>query len=224
MSSDHHTGSLPVLRCIMAFLSGVVLLGLAEVAPAQPHGSRHREFIDSRYHHNHRYPVRGQYVNTLPGGYRPVMHGGTRYYFHGGIWYRPWGPRFVIVAPPVGLFIPSLPPSYVTIRVGGVPYYYANEVYYMQRPDGYAVVEPPKGEATPVQPQAGQIFVYPRKGQSEKQEATDRYECHSWAANQTGYDPTNPAAGIPEAQAAQKRADYQRAMGACLDGRGYTVK
>jgi hypothetical protein len=22
----------------------------------------------------------------------------------------------------------------------------------------------------------------------------------------------------------QKRADYQRAMGACLDGRGYTVK
>ncbi|MCX5821401.1 MAG: hypothetical protein NT047_16075 [Deltaproteobacteria bacterium] len=28
----------------------------------------------------------------------------------------------------------------------------------------------------------------------------------------------------PAAQMSRKRADYQRAMGACLDGRGYTVK
>jgi hypothetical protein len=40
--------------------------------------------------------------------------------------------------------------------------------------------------------------------------------------NQTGYDPVQPPAGA--SQMSQKRADYQRAMGACLDGRGYTVK
>ena len=64
------------------------------------------------------------------------------------------------------------------------------------------------------------IFVYPRQGQSEEIQAKDRYECHSWAVSQTGYDPTQPTGDMPEAQ----RADYLRAQGACLDGRGYTVK
>jgi len=69
------------------------------------------------------------------------------------------------------------------------------------------------------------IFVYPRLGQSEELQAKDRYECHSWALSQTGYDPTQPSAGdMPEAQRSQMSADYQRAQGACLDGRGYTVK
>ena len=62
------------------------------------------------------------------------------------------------------------------------------------------------------------------KGQSEKQQAKDRYECHSWAVSQIGYDPTQPTGGMPESQTNQKRADYQRAMGACLDARGYTAK
>jgi hypothetical protein len=29
---------------------------------------------------------------------------------------------------------------------------------------------------------------------------------------------------MPQAQLNQMRADYQRAMGACLDGRGYSIK
>jgi len=69
------------------------------------------------------------------------------------------------------------------------------------------------------------LFVYPRKGQSQAQQDNDRYECHKWATDQTNYDPT---AVIPQGmsanQAMQSRADYQRAMAACLDGRGYTVK
>jgi hypothetical protein len=69
-----------------------------------------------------------------------------------------------------------------------------------------------------------QVFIYPRQGQNEQQQAKDRYECHSWAVNQTHYDPTRPPAGTPAAQMSQQRVDYQRAMGACLDGRGYTVK
>lgn len=69
------------------------------------------------------------------------------------------------------------------------------------------------------------MFLYPRKGQNEQQQAKDRYECHSWAVNQIGgYDPTQPPAGMPESQDSLKRADYQRAISACLDARGYTVK
>jgi hypothetical protein len=68
------------------------------------------------------------------------------------------------------------------------------------------------------------LFIYPRQNQSEKQQATDRFECHKWAVGQTGFDPAQPPGGIPEDHRAQKRADYQRAMGACLDGRGYTVR
>ncbi|MCX5828980.1 MAG: hypothetical protein NTV58_13410 [Deltaproteobacteria bacterium] len=45
-----------------------------------------------------------------------------------------------------------------------------------------------------------------------------------WAVSQVHYDPTQPTGGMPEAQLNQMRADYQRAMGACLDGRGYTMR
>jgi hypothetical protein len=71
---------------------------------------------------------------------------------------------------------------------------------------------------------AERIFVYPRKGQSEELQAKDRYECHRWGVSQTGYDPTQPTSGMPGAQLNQMRADYKRAMSACLDGRGYTMK
>lgn len=37
------------------------------------------------------------------------------------------------------------------------------------------------------------IYVYPAKGQSERQLDRDRYECHSWAGKQTGYDPAQPS-------------------------------
>jgi Family of unknown function (DUF6515) len=195
---------------------------------------QHRPYWDSRYHHDHFYPRRGFHVDVLPPGHRVFFFGRDRYFFFDGIWYRPIGPRFVVVAPPIGLVIPILPPYYSTIWVGGVPYYYANEVYYQQTDEGYMVVNPPTGEVvqTPPslpplsgEPVAGsRLFIYPRQGQSQKKQADDRYECHSWAANQTGFDPTNPPPGIPEARMITKRADYQRAMTACLEGRGYTVK
>jgi hypothetical protein len=42
---------------------------------------------------------------------------------------------------------------------------------------------------------------------------------------QTGYDPTKPPPGdLSPVQTSQKSADYQRALGACLDARGYTVR
>ena len=146
--------------------------------------------------------------------------------------------------------------------------------------------------APPPPPQ--KIFVYPSNGQSPEQTDRDRYECHLWAVQQTGVDPSRPdsspyervvvqpatppgantaagavtgailgaliagprAAGAglvlggatgaivgstadanAQAQARQTqqqinmsasqgraRADaYKRALGACLQGRGYTV-
>jgi len=65
-----------------------------------------------------------------------------------------------------------------------------------------------------------QWFVYPSKGQNQQQVANDRFECNRWATNESGYDPDlrvhrNPQTG-PVA--------YGRALSACLEGRGYTVK
>jgi Glycine zipper len=138
-----------------------------------------------------------------------------------------------------------------------------------------------------------QLFIYPSKGQSPEQQNRDRYECHTWAVQQTGFDPTAPqavqappppsapqrggalrggargaavgavggaiagdagkgaavgaaAGGLfggmrqrnqnrsqeqaqtqyaqqQQTQAAQNSAAYDRAMRACLTGRGYTV-
>jgi hypothetical protein len=131
-------------------------------------------------------------------------------------------------------------------------------------------------------------YIYPSKGQSQEQQSKDRYECHTWAVQQTGFDPTQPqtaqapsapppgkpivkgaargaavgavggaiagdagrgaAAGaamggllggmkrMDQAKAqsqqqaqqqnvtAQQQGAYNRALGACLEGRGYTVR
>ena len=131
-----------------------------------------------------------------------------------------------------------------------------------------------------------QQYVYPAKGQSADKQKKDEYECHQWAVNQTGFDPTKappPAAAAPppaagasrgsgargaargavvgeivaddastgaavgavaargqsrrenraQAQAAgqqqqqassSQQAGYSKARGACLEGRGYSVK
>jgi Glycine zipper len=39
---------------------------------------------------------------------------------------------------------------------------------------------------------AQDVYAYPAKGQSQAQQDRDRYECHSWAVNQTGFDPSGP--------------------------------
>jgi hypothetical protein len=157
------------------------------------------------------------------------------------------------------------------------------------------VTPPPRVVAVPAPPPPPQkIFVYPSNGQSPEQTDRDRYECHVWAVQQTGVDPSRPdsspyervvvqpatppgantaagavtgailgaliagprAAGAglvlggatgaivgstvdanAQAQARQTqqeinmsasqgraRADaYKRALGACLQGRGYTI-
>jgi hypothetical protein len=135
-----------------------------------------------------------------------------------------------VVAPPVGLFVPFLPSFYTTVWFHGTPYYYANETYYISTPGGYVVTQPPQGEVSEAPPESSEamenkLFIYPRKGQSQAQQDNDCYECHKWAKDQTNYDPTTAIPqGMSANQAMQRRADYQRAMAACLESRGYTVK
>jgi len=189
-----------------------------------PHGAPPPAHYDARYSHNQYYAPRGAYYNAVPG--RPVFVGG-HYYYSGGVWYAPRGPGFVVVAAPVGLFVPVLPPFYTTLWIGGFPYYYANDTYYTWRADqqGYEVVEPPNDQnATTQPPSSDDLFIYPQNGQSADQQANDKYECHKWAASQTGFDPTQSAGGVPPDQLDARRADYQRAMRACLEGRGYSVR
>jgi hypothetical protein len=52
--------------------------------------------------------------------------------------------------------------------------------------------------------QSGDMFIYPSKGQSQAQQDKDRYECHSWAVQQTGFDPS-----APQAANAQPAQQYQ---------------
>lgn len=207
-------------------LTLILLFAAVETATAQPPppNRSYREFRDLRHHHNRLYPARGQHIRVLPPRHRIVVYGGLSYYFYEGAWYRPSGPSFMIVAPPIGLVVPFLPPYYTTVWVGRVPYYYANDVYYMNRGDGYVVVQPPKEDVSQAPPPAEEMFIYPRLDQSEKQQADDRYACHRWAVSQTGFDPTQPPGVTSASRQRKDRADYQRAMSACLDGRGYTVK
>jgi uncharacterized protein YcfJ len=161
-------------------------------------------------------------------------------------------------------------------------------------------VAPPDDASDDAASTAGSdIYVYPSKGQTEKQLDRDRYECHNWAVAQSHYNPSDthlaphqqvrvvemPAPGRDtavgavtgaviggsvagrhdsgqgavagaivgavigassdaarqktanqvnttmnaDAQAERARlerqaADYRRAISACLEGRGYTVK
>jgi hypothetical protein len=36
------------------------------------------------------------------------------------------------------------------------------------------------------------VYVYPSRGQSDKQLDRDRYECHNWAVSQSHYNPSEP--------------------------------
>jgi len=165
-------------------------------------------------------------------------HGGHAWaggYWHGGYWPHCW------YYPGWAWYLPVLPVGYVTYWWGGMPYYYYNSLYYTWSPaqSGYVVTDPPPVEqesegsadssgAYEQAPQeqgaqpngngsAGDVYVYPRNGQTEEQTQNDRYECHSWAVSQSGFDPTRP-------QQTGDPTGYRRAMVACLDARGYSAR
>ncbi len=48
------------------------------------------------------------------------------------------------------------------------------------------------------------LMVYPAKGQTSDQLSKDRYECHTWAVKQSGFDPSNAQAYQASPQPQQK--------------------
>jgi len=195
------------------------------------------QYFDNRYNHGGYYPSRGFVVRDLPGGYRPYYWHGSHYYFAGGVWYAPGPAGFVVIGAPIGLAVAALPPVYTTVWFGGVPYYYADSTYYQWNApqNSYVVVDAPPGAdqpgaapspdaAAPSGTTGDNAYIYPKNGQSQEQQAADKFECHDWAKNQTGFDPTQPGGGVDPSQNAARRDQYQRAMGACLEARGYSVK
>ncbi|HVO47340.1 MAG TPA: DUF6515 family protein [Steroidobacteraceae bacterium] len=214
-----------LLAAAFAFTAGAALADPRDRRDGPRPGFDH---YDARFHHDHYYPSRGYAVHDLPRD-RIIVNGPRgRYFYSGGIWYAPRGPSFVVVGAPIGFFVPVLPPYYTTVWVGGVPYYYANDTYYVWRASDsqYEVVAPPGDEqaASTDAPATDDVFIYPKNGQSEEDQSRDKYECHKWAQGESGFDPTQAGGGVPPDQLNAKRAAYRRAIGACLEGRGYSVK
>ena len=176
----------------------------------------------------------------------PVYHGNGNAYWHGGhywgggYWHGGYWPH-VWYYPGFAWYYPVLPIGYATFWWGGSPYYYYNNLYYTWNPgyNGYVVTDPPPaagedsgdGSAETAAPGSApsdygpsggagaDVYVYPRNGQSDQQTSTDRFECHTWAVTQTGFDPTRSA---PSGTGSS--AEYRRAMVACLDARGYSAR
>jgi hypothetical protein len=67
------------------------------------------------------------------------------------------------------------------------------------------------------------LLITPKNGQSSEQLWRDRYECYGWAKTQSGFDPSNPGATTSQGGVASGRDQYNRALSACLEGRGYSV-
>jgi hypothetical protein len=150
------------------------------------------------------------------GGYWRGGYGRGGYgrggYWRGGYWGW-WAPWAVIGGAAVWA------PYYYDDTYYYSPYYEPPLVVDQEQPSVYIQSSPSVSPSM-----AERIFIYPRNGQSEELQAKDRYECHRWGVSQTGYDPTQPTSGMPRTQLNQMRANYKRAMSACLDGRGYTMK
>ena len=163
-------------------------------------------------------------LHAAGAGWRPRYWAGGN--FRGGYWPRSY------FHSGFAWFVPVLPAFYSTFWFGGLPYYYWDDTYYTwsSSDSGYIATDPPPavdsdasdgGSAQVQSSDSSSLYIYPKNGQSEEQTSTDRYECHQWAASQTGFDPTN---GANQSAASNGPSDYRRAMSACLDARGYSAR
>ncbi len=185
------------------------------------------------YYHNSPTVQRGA------GGAPPVRGWNGSYPSHAGVDHRVYAPVYGRGAwgrpggwngyhAPYYSYVSVLPWYVGTTWWGGIPYYYADNTYYTYNDSvGQYEVVPPPGNADQGVAAAGPApdpYVYPNTGQSEEQQATDRYECHRWAVDQTGFDPTRADGGVATSAANEAADAYRRAESACLQGRGYTLR
>ena len=98
-------------------------------------------------------------------------------------------------------------------------YFVHGATYYVFDPAvrAYVVVARP-AEADSLPPSTPAPVIYPAAGQSEAQLAEDRYQCHTWALEETNFDPLAHGAAATAGQDA-----YNRALGTCMTARSYSV-
>jgi len=53
---------------------------------------------------------------------------------------------------------------------------------------------------------ASELYIYPAKGQSSEQQDKDKFECYTWARNDTGFDPMAPPTTTTAAPSSQKKS------------------
>nr|WP_262410679.1 hypothetical protein [Pseudomonas alcaligenes] len=112
-------------------------------------------------------------------------------------------------------------PSYAhELWIGSMLYFVAAGTYYLWNSgeQRYEVVQPPAAAAQ-TSVASYEVIAYPARGQTTEQQGRDRYECHSWAVGQSGFDPATST----QAVGADATERYRRALSACLNGRGYSV-
>ncbi|BFT59730.1 hypothetical protein PMm318_A04890 [Pseudomonas moorei] len=172
----------------------------------------------------------GHVIDRFPDREYRVPYRGMDYFYSGGYWYRPLGPRYVVVEPPRGIRVSYLPDYAEQVLIGGTVLFLAAGAYYayQESTQDYVVVEPPVGSLQP-QPQPQQppppvnnsydVVAYPANGQSQEQVNQDGYECYQYAVQQSGFDPRT-ATYQPDPSVVQA---YRQAQGNCLSSRGYQV-
>lgn len=182
----------------------------------------------------------GQVITALPSGTRSVPYGGHDYFYGSGIWMLPAaGGRYVVALPPPGPVVAELPAGYQSYWVGPDLYFYANGVTYIRElTGGYRVVSAQAGAAPAAANQGTQdtdeaaprrvrkvskgkvdgLYVYPARKQGKAQTRADRQACIAWGREEADYDPAT------DAEDEQAFEDFQRAVSACLEARGYTVR
>ena len=222
--------------------AAILVLSLVAASPqtmADPYGHRdrylsvdrrdyaypfYRHFDPPGLSHRHHYYRPGYRIRQLPARHHHFVHRGRDYYYFGGNFFLHPGGYYEVIYPPYGARVPYLPPGYVTFHLGPRRYFYLNATYYLwdhERKD-YIVVREPEGAETAIveaaQGYSSEIYAYPAQGQSAEQQDRDYYDCHLWSVEESGYDPTL------EGQNVYRFRDYRRAMIACLEGRGYSVR
>ena len=165
----------------------------------------------------------GLVIPFLPYGYATTWYGGSPYYYADDVYYvsNP-GRGYRVVAPPDSSLITEsytsdepepapvvAAPSTAASLAAGLP----TPIYVRQSASSQPAAQTPAAAQT-------QLYAYPKNGQTATLSTFDRIECERWGSGQTGY---MPGQSVENTQP-QRRADYSRAVSACLEGRGYTVR
>ncbi|AMB85160.1 hypothetical protein AWM79_07490 [Pseudomonas agarici] len=166
----------------------------------------------------------GYVIERFPERNWRVPYRGQDYFFSGGYWYRPQGPRYVVVAPPRGIRVSYLPDYAREVWVGSSLFFLAAGAYYLYQEDtqDYVVVDPPTAAPQVAPAPSGNgydVVAYPANGQSPQQVQQDGEDCYRWAVQQSHFNPAN-VTYAPDPAVVQA---YRQAQGNCLSSRGYQV-